>query len=93
MGNNIYMVNKKMVSIEKISDLLNNCKMIIDLDVFKEGSKIILKILADSGSAKYTVFKERDMNDFLLDLKSHLKHNKTKTDIDLLLEDLAEWED
>ncbi|MFS0643733.1 hypothetical protein [Siminovitchia sp. 179-K 8D1 HS] len=72
---------------EIIANILNNCHMLFDLDVFEEG-KIKLRVITDLGHFEYAEENIFRMQRFLKELRHFVKN---KEDIDQLIEENS-WE-
>lgn len=77
---------KTKTAIKEMSGLLNNCSMLLQLDVHQYASFFTLKVATDQGKGEYQVKTQEKMIDFLNELKKKCIHNHE--DIEELIEEL-----
>ena len=83
---NTYEVNpKRKESAQTIGHILNNCKMLLDLELHKLPNKYLLTVATDEVNGEYTEIKETEMLSFLTELRKFVNNTD---DIDELIEEL-----
>lgn len=77
---------KEKTAVKEISTLLNNCSMLLQLDLHQYASFYTLSVATDQGKGEFQVKTKEKMLSFLSELKNSCYHNKE--DIEELIEDI-----
>ncbi|AJK27759.1 hypothetical protein ERICIV_02461 [Paenibacillus larvae subsp. larvae] len=89
--NTIYKVNQSRgKSVAQIAEILNNCELLLRLEIEDLGSKIVLHVITDSAVVQYTEVNKTSMIGFLSKLREYAIF---ADDIDDLLEEVQLWEE
>ncbi|WP_158530501.1 hypothetical protein [Paenibacillus larvae] len=80
-------------SVLEVSEILNNCEILLKLEVENQMNKVVLHVITDSAAVQYTEVRIDGMLSFLSKLREHVRGNKG--DIDELLDEVkyleVEW--
>ncbi|WP_040931876.1 hypothetical protein [Paenibacillus larvae] len=85
MNTTIFKVNQRKKSVLEVSSILNNCELLLRLEIEDLGSKVVLHIITDCAAVQYTEVNKTSMLSFLSKLKEYVI---SKDDIDELLEEV-----
>ncbi|MDE5168266.1 hypothetical protein [Paenibacillus larvae] len=86
----IFKVNQtRKESALEVSSILNNCFMLLNLELKNQGNKVVLHVITDSAAVQYTETKD-GMLSFLTKLREYVT---SKEDINELLEEVQLWEE
>jgi hypothetical protein len=77
---------KTKTAIKEMSGLLNNCSMLLQLDVDRHADRHTLSIATDQGTGSFSVTTKEKMISFLSELQKSCYHNHE--DIGELIEEL-----
>ncbi|MCY9511414.1 hypothetical protein M5W68_21610 [Paenibacillus larvae] len=76
----------------EVASILNNCKLLLRLEVENKANKMVLQVVTDSVNIQYTEVNTTGMLSFLFKLKEYAEN---KGDIDELLDEVkyleVEW--
>ncbi|MEV2911344.1 hypothetical protein ABNF65_22730 [Paenibacillus larvae] len=82
----IYKVNQnRKKSALEVSEILNNCELLLRFEIENQVNKVVLHITTDSAVAQYAEVNKPGMLSFLSKLKEYATN---KNDIDELLEEV-----
>lgn len=82
----------RFLSALEVASILNNCKLLLRLEVENKANKMVLQVVTDSVNIQYTEVNTTGMLSFLFKLKEYAEN---KGDIDELLDEVnsleVEW--
>lgn len=78
-------------SLVKMAEVLNSSEILLGFEVTSIGNKLVLVVQTEKEAMEYKVIKQKDMKDFIINLKPLLNYadkEDINCDIESLLEEL-----